>query len=53
MGDMFERGELTNVLEDRIFFRGNILVLKKIKHSQELKKYYNNSVSFSRSHDFF
>jgi hypothetical protein len=25
IGDMFERGELTNVLEDRIFFREEIL----------------------------
>jgi hypothetical protein len=23
IGDMFERGELTNVVEDQIFFRGN------------------------------
>ena len=40
IGDMFERGELTNVLEDR---NGNSLVLKKIKNSQEVKKcyYYN------------
>jgi hypothetical protein len=37
IGDMFERGELTNVLEDGNFFRGNSLVLKKIKNSQELK----------------
>ena len=35
IGDMFERGELTNVLEDR---NGNSLVLKKIKNSQEVKK---------------
>jgi hypothetical protein len=44
IGDMFERGELTNVLEDRNVFRGNSLVLKKIKNSQELKKL---SLSFS------
>ena len=37
IGDMFERGELTNVLEDR---NGNSLVLKKIKNSQEVKKCY-------------
>jgi hypothetical protein len=46
VGDMFERGELTNVLEDRNFFRGNSLVLKKTKNSQEVKNYYNYSVSF-------
>ena len=40
IGDMFERGELTNVLEDQ---NGNSLVLKKINNSQEVKKccYYN------------
>jgi hypothetical protein len=37
IGDMFERGELTNVLEDQ---NGNSLVLKKIKNSQEVKKCY-------------
>jgi hypothetical protein len=36
---MFERGELTNILEDRNVFRGNSLVLKKIKNSQEAKNY--------------
>jgi hypothetical protein len=34
VGEMFERGELTNVLEDRNFFRGNSLVLKKKKFSR-------------------
>ena len=43
IGDMFERGELTNVLEDR---NGNSLVLKKIKNSQEVKKCYYYSVRF-------
>ena len=45
IGDMFERGELTNVLKDQNFFRGNFLVLKKIKNSQDLKNYCY-SVSF-------
>ena len=43
IGDMFERGELTNVLEDR---NGNSLVLKKIKNSQEVKNCYYYSVRF-------
>jgi hypothetical protein len=38
LGDMFERGELTNVLEDRIFFKkGNYLVLQKTENSQKLR----------------
>jgi hypothetical protein len=38
IGDMFERGELTNIRADRIFFRGNSLVLKKIKTNKFINK---------------
>ena len=51
LGDMFERGELTNVPEDQFFFqRGNSLVLKEIKNSQELRisEVFKNPIFFLR-----
>jgi hypothetical protein len=37
LGDMFERGELTNVLEDRNFCKEEILQFLRKINSQELR----------------